>query len=586
MRKLKASFVSYFLLLIFLASSWSLLIPKFFRVHDYTHAGRIVEMSRALHDGHFPVRWTENFGYGYGMPLFEFYGPLPFYVGAIVFGLGLSVVVAIKALYLIANLGTIWGGYKLGEKLYGRAGGLIVSAALTLAPYRAVNLFVRGALNEAWAIMFLPWILLGLIQTLHQEKRGWLVFTLSLAGLFLSHNITTMIFAPVLLVFALGYLLWMFWSKAKEFFRKGRFRWLNVFRVMGQVIGGGLLAIGLSSFYLVPAFLEKNLTQVEHIILSPYFDYHLHFLYIRQFFMPNWGYGGSAWGLDDQISFFLGYGQWFGLIALGIFGVWQIVTTFRKKKRSFSSREIILFFTVSMLLLGTLYMSLLKSQGVWDAVPLFKFIQFPWRWLSPAIVFLSLLLGSIAWLIPKKTPRTYFALLFVVVSALGSLAFFRPEKYLDDNETFYYTDASKIRTNLSSILPDYISANMKEKPSIIPDSLIINTEAVPEEEYSVQVDRVQEKLIQTHFKAETPLSLSIAHYPDWRAEIDSQRWTKETGEDGNIVIVVPPGDHLVSLQFKGTAVRRFSDWASAASWFILVLILLPRTGWKIEKKHT
>ncbi|MFH2118621.1 MAG: hypothetical protein ABII10_02715, partial [Candidatus Paceibacterota bacterium] len=64
MKKLKAWLPLYFLILIFLASSWSLFSPKFFRIHDYTHAGRIAEMARALSDGHFPVRWTQNFGFG------------------------------------------------------------------------------------------------------------------------------------------------------------------------------------------------------------------------------------------------------------------------------------------------------------------------------------------------------------------------------------------------------------------------------------------------------------------------------------------------------------------------------------------
>ena len=67
--------VSLSLLLVIVASSWALLKPGMFDVHDFIHGVRITEMTSALQEGQFPVRWSQNFGYGYGMPLFEFYAP-------------------------------------------------------------------------------------------------------------------------------------------------------------------------------------------------------------------------------------------------------------------------------------------------------------------------------------------------------------------------------------------------------------------------------------------------------------------------------------------------------------------------------
>src|SRR5688572_3917950 len=95
------------LVLVALASSWSLFKPGFFRVHDYVHAARIAEMTRALQEGQFPVRWSGNFGYGYGMPLFEFYAPLPFYVGAGLYWLGLPIVTVLKVLWIGVSVLTL-----------------------------------------------------------------------------------------------------------------------------------------------------------------------------------------------------------------------------------------------------------------------------------------------------------------------------------------------------------------------------------------------------------------------------------------------------------------------------------------------
>lgn len=583
MQKLKQWSIFSFLLLIFLASSWSLLVtPQFFRVHDFTHAGRIAEMAQALQDGHFPVRWTENFGYGYGMPLFEFYGPLPFYIGSAVYLLFGNIIWSIKFLYLLSNFGTLLGGYTLGKQLFGKIGGVLVAAFLTLAPYRAMNLFARGALNEMWGVLFLPWILLGLIQIFHQYKYGWSIFVFSLMGLFLSHNITTMIFLPLLGIFALGYGSWMYFTQSPEFFRKGRFRGKNFLRIISQIGGSGILALTASSFYLTPAFLEKSLTQVESIILTPYFNYQLHFLYIRQFFNPKWGYGGSSWGVDDGISFFLGWGQLFTLALLFFVAIrffWKHFIQNRKKGTSFLQLfglEILFGFLLGI----PLFMSLLKSQFLWDQIALFKFIQFPWRWLSIAILFLSLLLAGITTFIEKKILRVWLSGLLVVITVFGAAPYFQPEKYLDDPNSFYYTDSFRIRKDLSSILPDYISADMKTLPTVIPSSLVLN--AVEDEKYEILADRVHEKLLKTSFSEPTLMSFSIATYPGWRVEIDGQWWNKGKGTEGNIEIEVPAGEHLVSIRFENTPIRYWSDWVSFFSWGLLFYLLLPSYSHKRE----
>lgn len=575
MQKLKQWFVLSFLLLIFLASSWSLLVTdKFFRVHDFTHAGRIVEMARALQDGHFPVRWTSNFGYGYGMPLFEFYGPLPFYFGAsfyLVFG---NIIGSIKFLYLLSNLGTLLGSYFLGKRLFGQLGGLLTAVFLTLAPYRAMNLFARGALNEAWGIMFLPWILLGLIKIFHQEKLGWQIFFLSLVGLFLSHNITTMIFLPILGVFTGSYFAWMVWQQAPEFFRKNRFRAKNFLRIWSQLIGSGLLAVLAAGFYLIPAFVEKNYTQVEKIILTPYFDYHLHFLYIRQFFKPNWGYGGSEWGVNDGLSFFLGWGQLFSLSLLVAFWLISVVRQFFKKERIITKKTFFFTSLFAGLFALTSLMSLLKTQFIWEQISLFKFIQFPWRWLGLAIVFLALLLASLVWLINSKIIRGWLVGVLVVVTVFSGAIYFRPEEYLTNANDYYYTDPTRIRHELSSILPDYISADMVEKPTIIPTSLVMSEYQA--DEIEILADRTHEKLIKTNFSEAQALELAVANYPGWTVEIDGQWWSKDRAENGNILLNIPAGNHLISLKFTGTSLRNWADMISLLAWLSFIYWVWPK----------
>src|SRR4030042_5981597 len=90
-----------FSLILILPTLWPLFRSDFFRMHDFTHVARLVELNVALKDGQIPPRWASDFGWGYGMPLFHFYPPLSYYLAEIFYWLGLSAVTAIKLIFAL-----------------------------------------------------------------------------------------------------------------------------------------------------------------------------------------------------------------------------------------------------------------------------------------------------------------------------------------------------------------------------------------------------------------------------------------------------------------------------------------------------
>lgn len=559
---MKKIFVSLSLLVIVIASSWALAHDQFFRAHDYVHAARIIEMYRALSDGQFPVRWSENFGYGYGMPLFEFYAPLPYYLGATLHWFGFSVLAAVKLLFLFSAIFTTWGSYKLGKKLFvSRAAGILVAAAITLAPYRAVNLFVRGALSEAWGIMAMSWVLLGMIQIIKQEKNGWKTLTISLVVLMLSHNIMTMLFVPLSLLFAVLYLGYRKWVVHKN---KN-----SELKTLLRVSGSLLLATGLSSFYLFPALLEKDLTKVGSIF-SGYFHYSHHFLYIRQFFQLNWGYEGSAWGPYDGISFFLGWGQFAGLGVLSLLLISRMLKH-KKWQKIIVDKKIVLSVLLGILLGLSLFMAILKSKPLWDTLPGLSYAQFPWRFLGVGIIFLGSLVGMSASLIKQRGLR-YLWTLVLLIALLFNAKLFQPQKFLSNANQFYYTEKELIAREMSGILPDYIPVQMAKK--LVPPTTLAWCEESCEDKIEVLVDRSHENLIKTNFKEERIVEWAIADFPGWKIELDGEKYGKFQGELGNIKIKVPAGEHLVGVLLAQTPVRLFFDVISIISLLIFVYLVL------------
>lgn len=560
---LKNCFKNYFIIillfLILLASSYSLIHRSFFHIHDFTHATRIAEMARALDDGQFPVRWSENLGYGFGMPLFNFYAPLPYFIGALFLKLGSDAVTSIKLLYLLSNTVTLLGAYLLGKKMFGRHGGLLLAGAYTLAPYRALNLFVRGALSEAFAMAFLPWVLWAIISFVKkQDKKYLLILIISIFSIILSHNLTAMIFIPMAALFVFVYLLWQ---------KKLVLLW--------PIAGSFLLAILLSAFYILPAFLEKDLTAINSIF-SGYFYYSNHFLYIRQFFQDNWQYGGSAWGPDDDISFFLGKGQLFGLLILtgGL-----VLAFFKNWKKTLQSSLFFLTVTFSSLLMLSLFMTLLKSQLLWDQFPILQYIQFPWRFLSTASFFLALLLAISAYAPNKGWPRNLYSGSILAI-LLFNFAYFKPQSYLDDANALYYTDSKLIQTQMSETLPDYIPKQMASQKILQQANqelpLVWLENNAVDGQVEMMFDHGFEKMALVGAKNETLLNFKVANFAGWQASIDGELSELQSGQLGNIQVRVPTGEHKVSLNFgENTPARIWGDCLSILALLITFYCFSP-----------
>ncbi len=582
MLNLKRIPIWFFAFIAILATCLPLLHPTFFRLHDYVHAARIIEIIRGLQSGTFPVRWSSNFGYGYGMPLFEFYAPLPYYTGALFYALGGNVVLAIKLLFFVCSALTFLGMYRLGSILFGRAGGILSAVALTMAPYRALNLYVRGALSEAWGIMAMPWILLGVMMVLRKQKSGWLNLLFGLLVLFLSHNITTLIFIPMSVIFAVGY-----WAnlvmKDLKIENKKFISLRSIIEKALPLFKVGLLylfGIGLAAFYIFPAFLEKDYTRVNQIF-SGYFAYVNHFLYIRQFFIPGWSYGGSAPWPNDGLSFFLGYGQLFGLgfllisLAKSISVLLQKLFLKQKKIQLLTNTKPVIFMPILCLVIMLLagYMTLFKSKPIWDVLPFMVTVQFPWRWISVISIFLALLVGMGTLYLHRKMSRYLYVFVLSLFIILTTFQYFQPEKYLTNNDDFYYTDANTIRKQMSSVLPDYIPVQMPNEFPYVPVDQVLNQDPA-DASIKIILDQVQEKKLEVVATKDTILNFAIADYPGWTTLIDGKVVQKSRGKIGNLAVSVPAGTHLIEAQFRDTQVRQVSDVVSMLCVIIFIIFFV------------
>ena len=410
MKFIKKHWLIFLSIVIVLPSIWPLFRSDFFRMHDWTHVARLIELDVALKAGQIPPRWAPDLGWGYGMPLFHFYNPLPYYFAELLYLIKVPAVWSIKVVFGLNFLLGFYFMYLWAKTFWGKYGALVAATAFTYLPYRAVDFYVRGTLGELTAMTFLPLLFYAL------KKKKLVLTALVWTAVFLSHNVValfSLFFIPLYFLFHLKY-----WK---------RFLLISLF------------TFGLSAFFILPAFFEKNLTVVNNIS-GGYFHYSYHFIYLRQLISRAWAYGGSILGPKDEMSFQLGWPQ--VLLILPAVRLWR--------------RQIYFWLALTL----SIFMMTFHSRFIWDRLPILALAQFPWRLLTFAATFTAFFSGSLFYWLKNKLVA---AVLIVLIIALN-WQYFRPEKFSPVND-YYYTDRQRIANEMSGVLQDYLPKNYADFPT-------------------------------------------------------------------------------------------------------------------------
>lgn len=541
MKKLLPLFFVVCLSLLTIRSLWT---DGYFPMHDDTQVARVIAMGRALKEGQFPVRWVSDLGYGYGYPIFNFYGPLPYYAGGVLYALGIPALVATKIMFsagiilpavllyaaLVSSVG--WQAAVLGSLLY------------VFAPYHAVQIYVRGAVGEYWILMFWPLIVYGFLGLSQKQKRfGRIVIGgIGVSGAILSHTLlgyVTVLFCVAGVAAYWGYLL-----VTKQFDRS---------LALGS-IALVMLGLGLSSFFWIPAVSEMSYTSVAGQV-SATADYRDHFVCIGQLWSSLWGFGGSAPGCLDGMSFVLGKLHLM-LAALGLVA-WRIGR--REKEKD------VLLVGLVLTLVSVFFMTK-YAQFAWLTLPGFAFLQYPWRFLAVAGFGLSFL-GSLSVVsIKKPVLKTVFTALLVSALVVGNTKWFTPQ-YTYEKDSDAFETASDLRWRASKISDEYLPPDVirpAEESQAIFDTIRGRD--------GLAVTGITDTAAHMRMSVETTESASIvlntAYFPGWKYTVNDRGVLPEV-QSGLPVIPVAAGVSVIDARFTDTPVRTAANIVSIVTLLIV-----------------
>lgn len=570
------------IILVLALSYWSikpLLNSGFFPIHDDTQVARVQQMHKALTDGMFPVRWAADLGYGYGYPIFNFYAPLAYYIGAVFMLIGFNALIATK---LMIGTGVVLAGvfmYFLAREFWGKMGGILSAILYVYAPYHALNIYVRGAIAELWAYGILPltffsvYKLFSTVQSVANLEtkskiknqrskiniRIWLwvcVSALSYAAIIVSHNLTAMMVTPFLFVFA------------SFLYIKNRFG-TNTYKPH-YILLGILVGMLLSAFYSLPVLAEMKYTDVLSVVGGGS-DYKDHFVCAGQLWNSEWAFGGSVPGCTDGLSFKIGKLH----ILLGLISLLALIPLRKKEK---TKLQISIMFLIFLII--SVFLTLKESKFIWDAIAHMSFFQFPWRFLVIISFLISFMGGAVLSLFEKRIlmlEAIQHRVLFLVKAASCTVIIiliifvnvdvFVPQKFIDKSAEDY-TGKLELNWRVSKISDEYMPSGFFKplRETDVPRSRFESKE-------KIKILFIKEKTQEINAKLDAPskatVFVNLAYFPGWHVYLDhKQVWFKYSGQ--GIIIDIPKGIHEIDIKYSQTPIQKTGNAVSIAGVIMLL----------------
>jgi hypothetical protein len=539
------------LILLILPTYSKLLKPGFFPMQDDLQAFRVYEMDKCYTDLQIPCRWVPDAGYQYGYPQFNYYPPLPYYLGAALHRIGFQYIDSVKILFILGYIFSAVTLYILVKSISkDKWAGVIAAIIYTYIPYKAVEVYVRGALSEFWAQIFFPLVLWAIYKLVKTGKTKYLIWMcISIFLLITTHVLMTMIFVPVAVLWAI---FWLFQNK-----------WKNLTRI----IWGGILGFGLSAFFVLPVLFERQFTHTEGL-LSGYFDYRQHFVSLFKLFISReWGYGSSGFP-NEKLNLSLGIVQWVaGLViapAVALLGF--------KRHRTNS----LLILGLVGVTLASIFMIHMKSSFIWARIPLLWYMQFPWRFLAVSIFLLCLLTGLLVHVAGKY--KYILGIVLVLASFALTINYFVPKAWLNITDTDKFSGTSwekQLTISIFDYLPIYAELPPYSKAPDLPEVLKGNVKFL---EYKKASD-FQTGIVEV--SNDSRVRLPLFDFPGMEVKVDG-KITPHVNNDcsgeryclGLITFNLPVGHHVVEARLTDTLVRRIGNIITLVGFGVIIYLSL------------
>ena len=509
------------------------------------HVARIANFYQNISEGILIPRWAPNLNWGYGHPILMFLFPLPSYLASFFHFFGFSFIDSTKIVFGLTYVLSGLAMYVWVKEFLGKQAGIAASVLYLFAPYRFIDLYVRGAIGEHVAFLFVPLVFYFLLKLSKKQSLGYVGgASLSLAGLILSHNAISLMFFPLFLLY---FFYLSFTIRKKKHF-------------IFSCALAALFGLSFCAFFWIPAFFEGRYTLRDIVTKGGYAK---HFAEFSNFFYGPWSYGGSG-----MFTVQLGIIHWF-LFFLSV----PFVFVYRKKKYSIRFLAIGAF----VITFVALFLMTQNASFLWQKITILQKFQFPWRLLSVVVLTTSLLGGIVVSLFSERVKNVV-----VIVLVMGILfvnrEYFHAKSYMYRPDSFFNVVYDGT-TDTGESAPIWSVRFMEKRPNAHIE-VIDGSAGVKEVKRTTSLHAysitAQEK---------SRIRENTLYFPGWGIYVDGKQTDiqfQDPKNRGLITFYIEKGEHTVSIVLRETKLRLFSDILSVASvlLFFCYSIFKPKLLWK------
>ncbi|MCD7738917.1 MAG: hypothetical protein LUH58_07760 [Lachnospiraceae bacterium] len=342
------------------------------------HVDRIMLLAYDLAQGnYFPAIFTAALnGYGYAVPLF--YGQVFLYVPAILYNCGFGITFVYNLYVCMVSAATCLIMYYCSLKIFHKSNtALLASALYTFSAVRLTNIMVRCALGEYTAQTFFPLVFLGFYNIYTAPKgekislRKYWPVVVGLTAIFSCHTLSMEMSAMLIFLFCLIFI--------KRTLEPQRFLALAKAALLTLFINLAPLVVMLDSLGM-DMYISNQMGGTIQASGA----------YLIQIFnsvVNGYQEGDVAGSASGDTSFAIGFSIVFGLLLFLIYLAGQKKQEHPdKKSRNFAA--LCWFYSLFTIFLSSIYMFYDYLDFLPDAIyNLLVAYQFPWRWLSFAVLF-------------------------------------------------------------------------------------------------------------------------------------------------------------------------------------------------------
>lgn len=548
--------------------------------HDFdVHLVSWLDCVRAWQHGIVYPHWTPSPNYGAGEPRFVFYPPFTWILGAAL-GTVFPWSFAPIALTFLCLAGTGLATRKLALEALDDGPATLAGCTAIFSGFTLFTAYERSAFPEFMGGVWLPLLLLFALR--ERNPSGPLVrraldgstvpLALALAGAWLSNAPLGVIASYLLAAVAL---VWTLVSRS----------WAPALRA----VTGTVLGLGITAFYWLPAALERTWVDIRQAYEDPGYS-----------FENNWAFArhtNPVLALHDQILHTV------SIIAVSmiIVALASLVVCWRRGRLPIQKNTNARFWIpVAAIPVVVLILLFPVSRPIWDLLPQWRFLQYPWRWLEAVGAPTAILFAAAVWPVARQARAAIvFACgaAFLAATVFAGVSFFQvcyPEdtvaSTLAEHHTgvgfegmYEYEPPNADRSLIPMGLPDaclVTNSNVALGKEDEDGNLVWNfAQGSCEALFTATPNQIESNPEHLRFEANVPragyLVLRLLSYPSWRVRVNGQlAKSGPAREDGLIVIPVSEGQLDLRVDWTVTADVVLSRWISCIGVLFLVGLFL------------